>query len=125
MTDWDFTNHERKRLGVKLNWKSVTAGDVHNDFTVLTSGRGKESVEAKCKCGNVSKYTAASLVGGGRKGGVRRCVGCDDRINAALAWKPPVKWRNPKPRSKTDREKARIEAESRASVAVPKRDRYG
>lgn len=95
--NWDFINSERKRLGIRLNWKSVSAGEVCQRLTALNAGRGKEWVEARCECGNVSKYTAASLKGGGRNGGVRQCSGCDSRSDAALAWKSPKKWVNPKP----------------------------
>jgi hypothetical protein len=121
MTGWDFINHERKRLGIVRNWKSVTPGEVCGQLTAINDGRGKEWVEARCQCGDVSKYTASAL----KSGRSRRCKACDERIDAALAWKPPKKWRNPKPKSPEDVEIERVQAEKRRKKDLAKKDRHG
>lgn len=125
MTDWNFLNHERKRLGIKLNWKSVSAGEIIGNFTILTDGRGKESVEARCSCGNVGKYTAASLKGGGRKGGVSRCPECDKRVAESLVWRHPKKWKNPNPRSEQDMEAERVKNDEAKRKKLNRKDKYG
>lgn len=128
MADWSFVNSERKRLGIRLNWKSVKAGEVYNQFTVLSDGRGKEWVQARCSCGNVDKYTAASLKGGGRKGGVEQCAGCDERAAEKLVWKHPEKWENTKCFGAEDKEIKRIQDERRKKkelARAARKDRYG
>lgn len=103
MTGWDFVNSERKRLGIRPKWKTVSTGEVHGQLTALNDGRGKEWVRVFCSCGSESKFTAAAIKGGR----VTRCAKCDAKADADLVWTSPRKWVNRKLTAE-DREIIRI-----------------